>query len=60
MKALKSLLANRYSTCIIIVSGLKVLLNQDQFQRIQKWHSVYLKLKDQSYIENNVSNHSII
>ena len=35
MKALKSLLTNRYSICIIVVCGLKVLLNQDQFQRIQ-------------------------
>ena len=60
MKALKSLLTNRYSTCIIVVCGLKVLLNQDQFQRIQKWHSVDLKLDDQSYIENSVSHHSII
>ena len=51
---------SRYSTCIMIVCGLKVLPNQDQFQRIQKWHSVDLKLEDQSYIENNVSNHSII
>ena len=40
MKALKSLLTNRYSTCIIVVYGLKVLLNQDQFQGIQKWYSV--------------------
>ena len=60
MKALKSFLTIRYSTCIIIVSGLKVLLNQDQFQRIQKWHSVDLKLEDQSYIDNNVSNDSKI
>ena len=29
MKALKSLLTNRYSTCIIVVCGLKALLNQD-------------------------------
>ena len=58
MKALKNLLKN--STCIIVVCGLKVLLNQDQYQRIQKWHSVDLKLEDQSYIDNNVSNHSII
>ena len=49
MKALKSLLTNKYSTCIIKVCGLKVLSNQDQFQRIQKWHYVYLKLEDQSY-----------
>ena len=60
MKALISLLTNRYSTCIIIVCGLKVLLNKDQFQRIQKWHSVDLKLEDQSYIDNNLSNHFII
>ena len=33
MKALKSLLTNGYSTCIITVCGLKVLLNQDQFQK---------------------------
>ena len=45
MKALKILLANRCSTCIIVVCDLKVLLNQDQFQRIQKWHSVDLKLE---------------
>ena len=45
MKALKTLLANRCSTCIIVVCDLKVLLNQDQFQRIQKWHSVDLKLE---------------
>ena len=50
MKALKSLLTNKYSTCIIKVCGLKVLSNQDHFQRIQKWHYVYLKLEDQSYI----------
>ena len=50
---------NRYSTCIIIVCGLKVLLNQDQFQRIQMWHSLDLILEDQSYIDN-VSNYSII
>ena len=49
MKALKSLSTNKYSTCIIKVCGLKVLSNQDQFQRIQKWHYVYLKLEDQSY-----------
>ena len=60
MKALKSFLMNRYSTCIIVVRGLKVFLNQDQFQRIQKWHSVDLKLEDQSYIDNNASNRSII
>ena len=59
MKALKSLLRNRYSICIIVVCGLKVLLNQDQFQRIQKWHSVDFKLEDQSCIDN-VSNHSIV
>ena len=59
MKTLKSLLTNRYSICIIVVCGLKVLLNQDQFQRIQKWHSVDFKLEDQSYIDN-VSNHSIV
>ena len=45
MKALKILLANRCSTCIIVVRDLKILLNQDQFQRIQKWHSVDLKLE---------------
>ena len=56
MEALKSLLTNRYSTCIMVVCGSKVLLNQDQFQRIQKWHFVDLKLADQSYIDNNVSN----
>ena len=60
MKALKSLLTNRYSICIKVVYGLKVLLNQDQFQRIQRWHSVDLKLEYQSYIDNNISNHSII
>ena len=60
MKALESLFTNRYSICIIIVGGLKVLLNQDQSQRIQKWHSVDLKLEDQSYIDNNVSDHSIV
>ena len=41
MKALKSLLTNRYSICIIVVCGLKVLLNQDQFQRIQRWHTEF-------------------
>ena len=56
MKALKSLLTNRYSTCIIVVCGLEVLPNQEQFQRIQKWHSVDLKLEDESYIDNNISN----
>ena len=45
MKALKILLVNRCSTCIIVVRDLKILLNQDQFQRIQKWHSVDLKLE---------------
>ena len=60
MKALKSLLMNRYCICIIVVCGLKVLLNQDQFQRIQKLHSVDLKLEYQSYIDSNFSNHSII
>ena len=70
MKALKSLLTNRYSICIIVVCVLQVLLNQNQVQRIQrwhsgfkivdlKWHSVDLKLL-QSYFDNNVSNHSII
>ena len=29
MKALKSLLMNRYNICIIVVCGLKVLLYQD-------------------------------
>ena len=56
MKALKSLLTNRYSTCIIGVCGLEVFPNQEQFQRIQKWHSVDLKLEDESYIDNNISN----
>ena len=60
MKALKSLLTNRYSICIIVVCGLKVLLNEDQFQRIRKRHPVYLKFEHQSYIDYNVSNHSII
>ena len=60
MKALKSLLTNRYSTCIIVVCGLKVLLNQDQFQATQKWHSEDLKLDDKSYTDNNVSNYSMI
>ena len=60
MKVSISLLTNRYSTCIIVVFGLKVLLNQDQFQRIQKWHSVHLKLEDQNYVENNVSHRFII
>ena len=45
MKALKSLLTNRYSICIKVACGLKVLLNQDQFQRIQRWQSVDLKLE---------------
>ena len=60
MKALKSFLTNRYSSCIITVYSLKVLIKQDQFQRIQKWYSVDLKLEDQSYIDNNLSNSSII
>ena len=60
MKALKSLLANRYSTCKIAAFGLKVLLNHDQFQRIQKRHSVDLILEDQSYIDNNVPNSPIL
>ena len=51
---------NKYSTCIIIVCGLKVFVNQDQFQRTQKWHSMDLNLEGQSYIDNNVSNCSII
>ena len=50
-----SLLTNRCSICIIVVCGLKVLLNQVKFQRIQRCHSVYLKLKYQSYIDINVS-----
>ena len=45
MKALKSLLTNRYSICRIVARGLKVLVNQGQFQRIQRWHSVDLKLE---------------
>ena len=60
MKALKSLLINRYSTCKIVVCGLKVLTNQDQFYRIQKWRSMDLKLQYQSYTDNNLSNPSII
>ena len=36
IKTLKSLLMNRYSACTIVVCGLKLLTNQDQFQRIQK------------------------
>ena len=60
MKSLKSLLTNRYSICIIAVCGLKVLLNHDQFQKIQSWHSKDLKLEYLSFIDNNVSNHSII
>ena len=55
MKALKSLMTNGYSTCIITVCSLKVLLNQDQFQKPQKWQSEDLKLEDQSYIDNNIS-----
>ena len=47
MKTLKSLLTTRYSTCVIAECGLKVLTNQDQFQTIQKSHSVDLKLKVQ-------------
>ena len=50
---------NRYSACIVVVFDLKVL-NQDQFQRIKKWHPVDFKLEDQSYNDNNVSNCSII
>ena len=60
MKALKCFLTNRYSSCIITVYSLKVLIKQDQFQRIQKWYSEDLKLGDQSYIDNNLSNRSII
>ena len=60
MKALKSLLINRYSTYKIVVCGLKVLTNQDQFYRIQKWRSMDLKLQYQSYTDNNLSNPSII
>ena len=48
MKALKSPLTNSYSAFITVVYGLKVLLNHNQFQRIQKWDSVDLKLEDQS------------
>ena len=36
MKALKGPLMYLYSTRIIVVCGLKVLLNQHQFQRIKK------------------------
>ena len=60
MKALKSLLTNRKSTSITIICGLKELTNQDQFQRIQKRHSVDLKLEDQSYIDSNLSDRFII
>ena len=44
MIALKSLLTNRHITYIIVVCGLKVLANQDEFQRIQRLHSADLKL----------------
>ena len=60
MKPLKSLLTKRYSSFIIVTCGLKVLTNQNQFQRIKNWHSANLKLEDQSYIDNNPSNCSII
>ena len=48
MKALKSLLTNRYSSCIIVVCSLKLLTKQGYFQRIQKWHSVDIKLEDRA------------
>ena len=51
MKALKSLLTNRYSTCKMEVCGLKVLPDQDQFKKIQKWHSMDLKLEDQESLK---------
>ena len=56
IKALKSLLTNRYSTCTIVACGSEVLLNHDQFQKNQKWHSVDLNLEDQSYIHNLIAN----
>ena len=52
-------MTNRQSTCLTILCGLKVQTNQDQFQRIQKWHSVDLKLEERSYIDNNLLNRSI-
>ena len=55
-KAVNSLLANSYSIWIIVVCGLNKFLNQ--FQRMQKWHSVDLKLEYQKHLEINVSNHS--
>ena len=60
MKALKSPLMNRYSASIIAVYDLKVLSNQDQFQRIPKWHSVDLNLADQRCIDNNLTSRFII
>ena len=56
---LKCLMTNRQGTCLTILCGLKVQTNQDQFQRIQKWHSVDLKLEERSYIDNNLLNRSI-
>ena len=52
-------MTNRQGTCLTILCGLKVQTNQDQFQRIQKWHSVDLKLEERSYIDNNLLNRSI-
>ena len=52
MKALKSLLTNRYITCIIVVCGLKV----NKLGSISKNLKVTLcgfKLEDQSCIDNN-------
>ena len=60
MKALKSLLTNRYSICIIVVCGLKVLLNQDQFKRIQRWHSVELKLCSYCKLQDETINHIFV
>ena len=56
MKAVNSLFTNSYTIWIIVVCGLNKFLNQ--FQRMQKWHSVDLKLEYQKHLEINVSNHS--
>ena len=43
VKANKSLLNNKYNIYIMIICGLKVKMNEDRYQRNQKWQSVDIK-----------------
>ena len=59
MKVLQSILNNKCNISIIIICGLKVRMNEDRYQRNQKWHSVDIKAADESLAGNRFLNHAI-